>query len=68
MQRFALAAGVFLVCSGVVIVVVLPVVAPTHRTAAFVFTRFDTEDKAETGVPNVAYLFLVGMLTAQGVS
>ncbi|KAK9902713.1 hypothetical protein WJX75_003543 [Coccomyxa subellipsoidea] len=66
MQRFALAAGVFLVCSGVVIVVVLPVVAPTHQTAAFVFTRFDTEDKAVTGVPNVAYLFLVGMLTAQG--
>ncbi|BDA51279.1 Amino-acid permease BAT1 homolog [Coccomyxa sp. Obi] len=66
MQCFALAAGWFLVSSGVLIAVMLPIVAPTHRSASFVFATFETEDVGRAGVPNAAYLFLLGLLMAQG--
>ncbi len=68
MRSFAAAAGAFLVVSGLFIAVALPVVAPTHQSAAFVFAHFNVGDMAMSNVPNVAYLFLLGMLTAQGES
>ena len=36
-------------------------------SATFVFATFETEDVEKAGVPNAAYLFLIGLLMAQGM-
>ncbi len=39
-----------------------------HCSATFVFATFETDDVEMAGVPNAAYLFLIGLLMAQGMS
>lgn len=45
---------VFLVVTNVAIAVILPLVAPVHQSAQFVFGHFDVEDARENGLPNLA--------------
>lgn len=47
------------------LVVLLPVVAPTHQSASYVFVDFQGVGITTTGIPNNAYIFFVGMLMAQ---
>lgn len=65
-KYYAISAGVFLIVSGVFTAIILPAVAPTHQSAASVFFSFHDDDLGSTGVPNVVYLFLIGMLMSQG--
>lgn len=46
-------------------VILLPLVAPRHQSAAFVFTEFQGVGQTETGLGNNAMIFFVGMLMAQ---
>ncbi|CAL5221654.1 g3881 [Coccomyxa viridis] len=47
-----------------VLIILLPAVAPTHQSSAFVFTEFDSDTSA-SGVPSSGYLFLLGILMSQ---
>ena len=62
----ALFSGAFLLIGGTAVIVALPLVAPTHQSARRVFLDFDIGDVAANGLPNVAYMFLIGTLMPQG--
>jgi hypothetical protein len=47
------------------LVVLLPVVAPTHQSASYVFVDFQGAGITTSGIANNAYIFFVGMLMAQ---
>ncbi|KAK9806414.1 hypothetical protein WJX73_003539 [Symbiochloris irregularis] len=49
----------------IVIIIMIPTVAPKHQTASFVFTKFYDAAETKTGITSNAYLFLVGMLMSQ---
>ena len=46
------------------VIFLLPAVAPTHQTANFVFTDFQGVASNQNGLPNNAYIFFCGMLMA----
>lgn len=56
----------FLLAGGTTLTLVLPLVAPVHQSAATVFFNFDVADVAKNGLPNVAYMFLIGTIMPQG--
>ncbi len=62
----ALVSAAFLLVGGTVLIVALPLVAPTHQTARTVFLDFNVGDVAKNGLPNVAYMFLIGTIMPQG--
>ncbi len=62
----ALVSAAFLLVGGITLIVALPLVAPTHQSARRVFLDFDVGDVAENGLPNVAYMFLIGTIMPQG--
>jgi hypothetical protein len=43
---YSILAGMFLIASGVLMVVLLPIVAPVRQPASFVFLHFDPSDMA----------------------
>ncbi|CAL8466364.1 g5900 [Coccomyxa elongata] len=62
----ALVSAAFLLVGGTALIVALPLVAPTHQTARTVFLDFNVGDVAKNGLPNVAYMFLIGTIMPQG--
>jgi hypothetical protein len=50
------------VVGALVLVFLLPGVAPTHQTASFVFGDFQGVSLATSGLPTNAYIFFAGML------
>ncbi len=48
------------------LILVLPLVAPSHQSARTVFLDFQIADVAANGLPNVAYMFLIGTIMPQG--
>jgi hypothetical protein len=64
-EYHALFCAAFLLAGGTVLILVLPLVAPVHQSAATVFFNFDITDVAKNG-PNVAYMFLIGTIMPQG--
>ncbi|KAK9909174.1 hypothetical protein WJX75_008248 [Coccomyxa subellipsoidea] len=64
-RQFTNVALVFMLVANLAIIVILPLVAPVHQSAEFVFGQFTSEDAAEHGLPNAGYLFFVGTLCAQ---
>ena len=65
-EYHALFCAAFLLAGGTVLTLVLPLVAPVHQSAATVFFNFDITDVAKNGLPNVAYMFLIGTIMPQG--
>ena len=63
---YALFCAAFLLAGGTAVILVLPLVAPSHQSAASVFFNFDGTDVAKNGLPNVAYMFLIGTIMPQG--
>ncbi|EIE25071.1 amino acid transporter [Coccomyxa subellipsoidea C-169] len=64
MARFMLLSGVYQLVASVVVIVLIPTIAPTHQSAKFVFLTFDTSTSA-SNAPSSAYLFILGMLMSQ---
>ncbi|KAK9902831.1 hypothetical protein WJX75_007886 [Coccomyxa subellipsoidea] len=62
----ALFSAAFLLAGGTMLILVLPLVAPVHQSAATIFLNFDLSDVAKNGLPNVAYMFLIGTIMPQG--
>lgn len=60
-----LASGAFLFVAGVSVSIALLVVAPTLQPSDWAVRKYDTEDLSEGGLPNLAYMFLVGSLMGQ---
>lgn len=44
--------ALFLLVTNLAVVIILPLVAPVHQSAEFVFGHFDTEDTNVHGLPN----------------
>ncbi|KAK9902676.1 hypothetical protein WJX75_002307 [Coccomyxa subellipsoidea] len=65
-QYHAVFSAAFLLTGGTVLTLVLPLVAPVHQSAATVFFNFDMSDVAKNGLPNMAYMFLIGTIMPQG--
>ncbi len=51
---FTMFGAAFLVLSNLAVVIVLPLVAPVHQSAEFVFSRFYSADTSTQGIPNDA--------------
>ena len=43
-RLYSILAGIFLIVSGLFVVILLPILAPVHQSAAFVFFQFDASD------------------------
>lgn len=52
------------VTAGTAFVLLLPLIAPTHQSAAWVFTTF-APDYSYSGINSGAYMFLLGLLGSQ---
>jgi hypothetical protein len=63
--RFFALTGCYQLAASLLLIVLVPVLAPSHQSAQFVFTNFDTSTRDATGVPNNGYLFILGMLMSQ---
>ena len=57
--------GIYQVVATLVLILLIPLVAPTHQTPAFVFGTFYGASFAGNGIPKNFYLFLLGMLMSQ---
>ncbi|BDA48244.1 Amino-acid permease BAT1 homolog [Coccomyxa sp. Obi] len=60
---FTLWTFAFLFGAGLLIIIAIPIIAPTCQDDSFVFLKF--HDMADDGVSNELYLFLLGTLCAQ---
>ncbi|CAL8465981.1 g5517 [Coccomyxa elongata] len=60
---FTLCTFAFLFAAGLLIIIAIPIIAPTCQDDSFVILRF--HDMADDGVSNELYLFLLGTLCAQ---
>ena len=52
LRQFTSIALVFVLVANLAVVVILPLVAPVHQSAEFVFGQFNTDDAAAHGLPN----------------
>ncbi|CAL8461962.1 g1493 [Coccomyxa elongata] len=64
MARFMLLSGAYQLVASVVVIALIPSIAPTHQSADFVFRTFNTSTST-SGAPSSAYLFILGMLMSQ---
>ncbi|EIE25067.1 amino acid transporter [Coccomyxa subellipsoidea C-169] len=65
MRQYILFAAFWMICGGIFLIILLPIVAPKLQTAEYVFLHFSDQSKDQLGVPNNFYLFLLGMLMGQ---
>lgn len=63
--RFFALTGAYQLLASLLLIVLVPAAAPSHQSAEFVFTTFDTSALDASGIPNSAYLFILGMLMSQ---
>ena len=57
--------GAFLFVAGVGVSITLLVVAPTLQPTDWAVKHYDSDDLGESGLPNPAYMFLIGCLMGQ---
>ena len=63
--RYFALAGAYQLLASLLLIVLVPAVAPSHQSAQFVLTTFDTSTRDTTGIPTNGYLFILGMLMSQ---
>ena len=63
--RFFAITGTYQLLASLVLIILIPLAAPRHQPAAFVFGDFDTSTLAANSIPSTAYLFILGMLMSQ---
>ncbi len=51
-RHYILFAALWMVVGGIALMILLPVVAPMHQSAQYVFLQFDSIDKEFIGIPN----------------
>jgi amino acid transporter len=65
MARFMTFSGTYQLLAAVIVIFLIPFLAPTHQSPDFVFFTFYGADVSATGAPSSAYLFILGMLMSQ---
>lgn len=63
--RFFAITGAYQLLATLMLIMLLPLAAPTHQSAAFVFGNFDTSTLGANNIPDAGYLFILGMLMSQ---
>lgn len=61
----ALFSGAFLLVAGVGVSIALLVVAPTIQPTSWAVQCYDADDVHDNNLPNLAYMYLIGMLMGQ---
>lgn len=65
MARFMTFSGAYQLLAAILVIFLIPFLAPKHQSTEFVFFKFYGTSESPTGAPNSAYLFMIGMLMSQ---